>query len=109
MAWVEPDGELVVQASTQGAFMARGTIAATLGLPLDRVRVRPAPIGGAFGGKLVVPDPLVAAAADALRPPGRLRVGGLEGLAAREPAPRPPLHPQPRATRHRARHAIRRR
>src|SRR5436309_3992671 len=87
MAWVEPDGELVVQASTQGAFMARSTIAETLGLPLDRVRVRPAPLGGAFGGKLVVPDPLVAAAAYALRRPVRLVFARMEDFAAGNPAP----------------------
>src|SRR5262249_51306144 len=87
MAWVEPDGELVVQASTQGVFMARGTIAQTLGLPLDRVRVRPAPLGGAFGGKLVVPAPLVAAAAYALRRPIRLVFGRMEDFAAGNPAP----------------------
>jgi CO/xanthine dehydrogenase Mo-binding subunit len=87
LAWVEPDGELVVQASTQGAFMARGTIAEMLGLPLDRVRVRPAPIGGAFGGKLTVPDPLVAAAAYALRRPVRLVFARTEDFAAANPAP----------------------
>jgi len=87
MAWVEPDGELVVQASTQGAFMARGTIAQMLGLPLDKVRVRPAPIGGAFGGKLTVPDPLVAAAAYALRRPVRLVFARMEDFAAANPAP----------------------
>ena len=34
-----------------------------LGLPLDRVRVQAAPLGGAFGGKLMISEPLAAAAA----------------------------------------------
>src|SRR5205823_3202579 len=57
MAWPEPEGDLVIQASTQGAFMARDSVAQALGLPLERVRVRPSPIGGAFGGKLVMSEP----------------------------------------------------
>ena len=31
MAWLEPEGDLVIQASTQGAFMARDSVAAALG------------------------------------------------------------------------------
>ena len=50
-------------ASTQGAFATRQGLAELLGLPLDRVRVRPAPLGGAFGGKLMMSEPLAAAAA----------------------------------------------
>src|SRR4051812_44263016 len=87
MAWLEPDGELVLQASTQGAFMARDNLARALGLPLDRVRVRPAPIGGAFGGKLLVPDPLAAAAALALKRPVRLAFQRNEDFLAANPAP----------------------
>ena len=50
-AWVEPTGELVVQASTQGTFAARARIAQLLGLTPDRIRVQAAPLGGGFGGK----------------------------------------------------------
>ena len=50
VAWVEPGGTLVVSASTQGAFLARNDLADLYGLPLDKVRVRAAPLGGAFGG-----------------------------------------------------------
>ncbi len=87
LAWVEPDGELVVHASTQGAFMARESLAASLGLSIDRIRVRPAPIGGAFGGKLGIAEPLVAAAALKLRRPVRLVFGRSEDFAAANPAP----------------------
>ena len=69
-AWLDFDGTLVVQSATQGAFATRQGLAELLDLPLDRVRVRPTPLGGAFGGKLMLPEPLAAAAALAAEPPG---------------------------------------
>jgi CO/xanthine dehydrogenase Mo-binding subunit len=87
LAWTEPGGALVVHSSTQGAFMARQGLADQLGLPLDRVRVQAAPMGGAFGGKLLIAEPLVAAAALALRRPVRLVFGRSEDFAAANPAP----------------------
>ncbi len=87
LAYVEPDGELVVHSSTQGAFMVRQGLSTLLGLPLDRIRVRPAPIGGAFGGKLMVSEPLAAAAAVKLRRPVLIAFGRGEDFAAANPAP----------------------
>jgi CO/xanthine dehydrogenase Mo-binding subunit len=86
-AWLEPEGDLVVSTSTQGAFATRQLVADTLGLPLDRVRVRPAPLGGGFGGKLMIVEPLVAAAALALRRPVRLALTRMEDFASTNPAP----------------------
>jgi CO/xanthine dehydrogenase Mo-binding subunit len=85
-AWLEPEGELVVSSSTQAAFATRGTLADVLGLPADRIRVRPAPIGGGFGGKFILLEPLVAAATLALRRPVRLALTRSEDLAASNPA-----------------------
>jgi CO/xanthine dehydrogenase Mo-binding subunit len=87
MAYLEPEGGLVVTSSTQGAFAAQQKLAALLGLPLDRVRVRPAPIGGAFGGKLFVTEPLAAAAALKLRRPVLVHLRRSEDFAAANPAP----------------------
>ncbi|HMI69213.1 MAG TPA: molybdopterin cofactor-binding domain-containing protein, partial [Solirubrobacteraceae bacterium] len=86
-AWLEPEGELVVSTSTQGAFSTRQQIADLLGLSHDRVRVRPAPLGGAFGGKLMIVEPLVAAAVWRLRRPVRLAMTRMEDFAATNPAP----------------------
>jgi CO/xanthine dehydrogenase Mo-binding subunit len=86
-AWLEPDGELVVSTSTQGAFSTRQQLADLFGLAHDRVRVRPAPLGGAFGGKLMIVDPLVAAATLRLRRPVRLALTRIEDFAASNPAP----------------------
>src|SRR3954469_5052839 len=87
LAWTEPDGGLVVTSGTQGVFNARQGLAAALGLPLDRVRVRTAPIGGAFGGKLMIPEPLAGAAALKLGRPVRIVFGRTEDFAAANPAP----------------------
>jgi CO/xanthine dehydrogenase Mo-binding subunit len=86
-AWLEPDGELVVSTSTQGAFSTRQQLADLFGLAHDRVRVRPAPLGGAFGGKLMIIEPLVAAATLKLRRPVRLALTRIEDFAASNPAP----------------------
>jgi CO/xanthine dehydrogenase Mo-binding subunit len=86
-AWLEPEGELVVSASTQTAFSTRQQLADVFGLSHDRIRVRPAPLGGAFGGKMMIVEPLAAAAALALRRPVRLAMTRIEDFAAANPAP----------------------
>jgi CO/xanthine dehydrogenase Mo-binding subunit len=85
-AWVEPDGELVVHSATQSPFAARDSLAELFGLPADRIRVRGTPLGGAFGGKMIVLEPLVAAAALVLRRPVRLTLTRSEDIAATNPA-----------------------
>src|SRR4051794_29331225 len=86
-AWLDFDGTLVVQSATQGAFATRSGLAELLDLPLDRIRVRPTPLGGAFGGKLMLPEPLAAAAALALKRPVRVAFTRMEDFAASNPAP----------------------
>jgi CO/xanthine dehydrogenase Mo-binding subunit len=86
-AWIDPGGELVISTATQGAFASRQQLAALFGLPLEQVRVRPTPLGGAFGGKLMLPEPLAASAALVLRRPVRLAYTRIEDFAAGNPAP----------------------
>jgi CO/xanthine dehydrogenase Mo-binding subunit len=86
-AWLEPEGGLVVSSSTQGAFSTRQQLAELLGWSHDRVRVRPAPLGGAFGGKLMIAEPLAAAACVRLDRPVRLALTRMEDFAASNPAP----------------------
>jgi CO/xanthine dehydrogenase Mo-binding subunit len=85
-AWVEPDGELVVSTATQAAFATRDSLAKLFGLPTERVRVRGTTLGGAFGGKIMIVDPLVAAAALVLRRPVRLALTRSEDMLATNPA-----------------------
>jgi CO/xanthine dehydrogenase Mo-binding subunit len=83
----EPDGELVVSSSTQGTFFTRDELAKLFGLPRSRVRVQAAPLGGGFGGKLLIAEPLAAAAALRLRRPVRVAFTRSEDFAASNPAP----------------------
>ena len=85
-AWIDPDGSLVVESSTQGTFYTRKQLARIYGLPLTRIRVKGAPLGGAFGSKVLVVDPLVAGAALILRRPVRLSLTRREDIAATNPA-----------------------
>jgi CO/xanthine dehydrogenase Mo-binding subunit len=91
-AWLEPNGTLVVSTSTQGTFLAQSELAQAFGLPLDRFRVVAEPIGGAFGGKLGIVEPLAAGAALALRRPVRLAMTRAEDFQATNPAPAQVTH-----------------
>ena len=86
-AWLEPDGVLTVSTATQGIFYARKQLARIFGLPVAKVRIRSAPLGGSFGSKLLVVDPLVAGAALVLGRPVRLALDRREDIAATNPAP----------------------
>ncbi|TMC07309.1 MAG: xanthine dehydrogenase family protein molybdopterin-binding subunit [Chloroflexi bacterium] len=56
----EPDGELTIWTPTQGTFLTRKTVASQLGMPVNQVRVVPMAVGGGFGGKVCLIEPLVA-------------------------------------------------
>ncbi|MBA2643764.1 MAG: xanthine dehydrogenase family protein molybdopterin-binding subunit [Actinobacteria bacterium] len=85
-AWLEPSGTLVVSTSTQGSFVTRSELARAFDLPLDRIRVIAEPLGGAFGGKFALVEPLVVGAALALRRPVRLVLTRAEDFQATNPA-----------------------
>jgi CO/xanthine dehydrogenase Mo-binding subunit len=87
VAWVESEGELNVRSSTQAPFATRDALVRLFGLPSDRVRVRTTTLGGAFGGKMMLIDPLVAAAALTVRRPVSLSLTRSEDLSASNPAP----------------------
>ncbi len=86
VAWLEPEGELVVSSSTQAPFATRDGICQLFGLPRERVRVRTSVLGGAFGGKMMIIDPLVCGAVLALQRPVRLSLTRSEDIAATNPA-----------------------
>lgn len=79
--------QLTVWPSTQGMFGVRSDIAGALNLAERQVRVESLPIGGAFGGKFGLHEPLAAAAAYAIRRPVRLVLTRQEDLFAGNPAP----------------------
>ena len=84
-AWLEPSGTLVVSTATQGSFVTRSELARAYGLPLERIRVVAEPLGGAFGGKFALVEPLAVGAALALRRPVRLVLTRTEDFAATNP------------------------
>jgi CO/xanthine dehydrogenase Mo-binding subunit len=86
MAWLDPDGVLAIASATQGTFSVRNELAKLFGLPSSRIRVTAPPIGGAFGAKQVVIEPLVAGAALRLRRPVRLVLDRHDDIAAGNPA-----------------------
>jgi len=86
-AWLEHDGTLTVATATQGIFYVRKQLARIFGRPISKVRVQSMPLGGSFGSKLLIVDPLVAGAALVLRRPVRLVLSRREDMAATNPAP----------------------
>src|SRR5437016_9553026 len=65
----------------------RSDVAAALSIPERQIRVESVPIGGAFGGKFGLIEPLAAAAAFTSRKPVRLTFTRSEDLSAGNPAP----------------------
>jgi CO/xanthine dehydrogenase Mo-binding subunit len=84
---IEPLGDLTVYTSTQAAFYCRTRVAETVGMATQRVNVVPMPVGGGFGGKFVLIEPLVAAAAVAAGRPVLLRYSRMDDFLAGNPAP----------------------
>jgi CO/xanthine dehydrogenase Mo-binding subunit len=87
VAWPEGDGGLGVRSSTQTTFWLRSDLARIYGLPLTKVRVEAATLGGGFGGKIGLIEPLVAGAALSLGRPVRLALTRSEDFAAGVPGP----------------------
>ena len=78
---------LVIWPSTQGMFNVRSAVASALKMPERQIRVESVPIGGGFGGKETLLEPLAAAVASRLRKPVRLVYTRQEDLLAGNPAP----------------------
>ncbi|BDI21434.1 molybdopterin cofactor-binding domain-containing protein [Herbiconiux sp. L3-i23] len=51
IGWLDDDGRLVIRTSTQVPFLTRAELSRLLDLPVDRIRVLTARVGGGFGGK----------------------------------------------------------
>jgi CO/xanthine dehydrogenase Mo-binding subunit len=86
-ATVDPLGNVVVYACTQAMFRTRDTVAAVLGKRPGQVRVHAMPVGGAFGGKFGLIEPLVAACAVAAGRPVLLSYTRIEDFSSACPAP----------------------
>ena len=79
--------QLVIWPSTQGLFNVRSAVARALKMPERQIHVEPVTVGGGFGGKETLIEPLVAAVASRLRKPVQLVYTRQEDLLAGNPAP----------------------
>lgn len=87
IAYWDSAEHVTVWSSTQALFFTQAEVAATLGLALHQVTIVPMPVGGAFGGKFALIEPLVAAVARAVGHPVRLVYTRTEEFIAANPAP----------------------
>lgn len=83
----EPDGGLTVWSPSQGPFFVRDHLAEMLELPSRLVRVVPMAVGGGFGGKVELLEPLLALLALRLRRPVRLVLTRSQEFVVGRPAP----------------------
>ena len=80
VADVDPLGALTIWTATQALFFTRSEVCEALGLPEHRVRIVATPLGGGFGAKFVLLEPLAGALALRLRRPVSVvmtRTGGV--------------------------------
>ncbi|MDQ7843374.1 MAG: xanthine dehydrogenase family protein molybdopterin-binding subunit [Armatimonadota bacterium] len=88
VAAVDPITRAVtVYTSTQAQFYARAQVAQALGYPESRVRIVPMTVGGAFGGKFKLLEPLAAALAVTVGRPVRVVLTRREDFLLGNPGP----------------------
>ncbi len=89
VALAVPEGiqDLTIYTSTQGAFHGRQKVADSLDLPMSAVNIVPMPVGGGFGGKFVLIEPLVAALAHTIGRPVLMQYSRTDDFLAGNPAP----------------------
>jgi CO/xanthine dehydrogenase Mo-binding subunit len=78
---------LTVWTATQGLFYTREQVAGVLGLPESSVRIVPMPVGGGFGGKILLLEPIAGALAMVSGRPVRLVLTRAEEFQTATPAP----------------------
>lgn len=87
LAVPDPLGNLTIYTATQGQFYARTVTADTLGLAQNQVTIVPMEVGGGFGGKTVLLEPLVGALALRTGRPVKLVLSRMEEFLLATPAP----------------------
>src|ERR1700716_1925375 len=83
----EPDGGFTIWAPTQGPFAVRDEIVKLLDLAPHEVRVISMPVGGGFGGKVMLLESLLALLARKVRRPMRLALTRQQEFQVGRPAP----------------------
>ncbi|MCZ7568813.1 MAG: xanthine dehydrogenase family protein molybdopterin-binding subunit [Ardenticatenaceae bacterium] len=88
VAAIDPaSGALTLWTATQGPFGVRDEVAKLLGLPRRKVRIVPMAVGGGFGAKYGILEPLVGALALHLNRPVRMVLTRIEDFQTTTPSP----------------------
>jgi CO/xanthine dehydrogenase Mo-binding subunit len=87
VADIDPLGALTIWTATQALFFTRSEVCEALGLPEHQVRIVATPLGGGFGAKFVLLEPLAAALALRLRRPISVVMTRTEEFLSTTPAP----------------------
>src|ERR1700682_3928602 len=82
----EPGGVIAIWSPTQGHRFVRDEVAKVLKLPAARVRVVSMAVGGGFGGKVVLLEPLAALLAQRLGQPVQIALTRSEEFPGGRPA-----------------------
>lgn len=80
-------GNLTIYTSTQGQFYARNTTADVLGIPQNKIKLVGMEVGGGFGGKVVMLEPITGWLALKHNAPVKLVMTRSEELMMGNPAP----------------------
>lgn len=86
----EPDpfrGSLTLYTGTQGQFLVRNDVSRILNLPKSKIRIVPMTIGGGFGAKYGILEPLTGAIALTLKRPVRVLLTRSEDFLTTTPSP----------------------
>jgi len=83
----EPDGGATIWAPTQGPFAVRDEIAKVLDAAPHEVRVISTPVGGGFGGKVMLLETLLVLLAQKVRRPLRIALTRQQEFLVGHPAP----------------------
>ncbi|MBI2247793.1 MAG: xanthine dehydrogenase family protein [Armatimonadetes bacterium] len=93
LAAIDPvTAAVTVYTSTQGQFYVRQEVADALDRPEQEVRVVPMTVGGGFGGKILLLEPMTAALAVAVRRPVRLVLTRQDDFFLSNPGPECEIH-----------------
>jgi CO/xanthine dehydrogenase Mo-binding subunit len=80
-------GSLTVYTGTQGQFVVRDEVSRILSLPKSKVRVVPMTLGGGFGAKYGIVEPLAAAVAVTVQRPVKMVLTRSEDFLTTTPSP----------------------
>ncbi len=87
-----PTGGLTIWTATQGQFAVRTAVAQALGIPETDVRIEPLTVGGGFGARFMLFEPLVGWLALRHGRPVKLTISRSEDFLATTPAPEKAIH-----------------